>query len=194
MVPLNSAGNTCFSEDGFGIWRSELGRWFPQRPEEVPLLAPLSQISRILGTNSPGRGGNGRRSRASEKRGLSVSCLLVALREALVRSLRKTWEQGTWGPAAATRSATGPPVPQLSRVTGHPDGQHAHSVLLTEASALEPSHTAATRSATNKGSSKRAIGVVKAPENRSQGNWLKEWRQFCLELGTYPPPPLFFFS
>lgn len=145
MVPLSSAGNTCFSEDGFGIWRSELGRWFPQRPEEVPLLAPLSQISRILGTNSPGRGGNGRRSRASEKRGLSVSCLLVALREALVRSLRKTWEQGTWGPAAATRSATGPPVPQLSRVTGHPDGQHAHSVLLTEASALEPSHTAATR-------------------------------------------------
>ena len=23
--------------------------------------------------------------------------------------------------------------------------------------------------------------MVKAPENRSQGNWLKEWRQFCLE-------------
>lgn len=144
MVPLSSAGNTCFSEDGFGIWRSELGRWFPQRPEEVPLLAPLSQISRILGTNSPGRGGIGRRSTASEKR---RDCLLSSRgpEKGTGEEPKQTWVQGTWGPAAATGPAVGPPVPRLSHVTGHPDGQHAHSVLLTEASALEPSHTAATR-------------------------------------------------
>lgn len=69
-----------------------------------------------------------------------VSCLLLALRE----EPKETWEQGTRGPAAATRSAAGPPVPQLSHATGHPEGQRAHRVLLTEASALEPSHTAAT--------------------------------------------------
>lgn len=33
----------------------------------------------------------------------------------------------------------------------------------------------------NKGSCKRAVGMVRVPENRSQGRWLKELRQFGLE-------------
>ena len=118
-VRLSSAGNTCFSEASFGIWRSELGRWLPQRPAEVPLIAPLSQISRTFGTSSRGEEGTGG-GRGPLRKAVVISCLRVALREA-PEETRETGAGHSW-PCSSYGVSNGP-GPRLSPVSARPGGR-----------------------------------------------------------------------